>query len=172
MTGNGLRAWLKITNCVDWGEWRIKWRENHANENALGWAVRFYHVNAQRTSLWKETHSAMKDIPVLYNCPLFVLTNCDQKTHCILLSELREPRQTSSANSGYQIHLSTENAVVIESSYLLTMLLLRNEIWISLPKQTENKIKSISLVGSPTKKKKPARSPLAANVTIANFSNK
>ena len=114
----------------------------------------------------------MKDIPVLYNCPLFVLTNCDQKTHCILLSELREPRQTSSANSGYQIHLSTENAVVIESSYLLTMLLLRNEIWISLPKQTENKIKSISLVGSPTKKKKPARSPLAANVTIANFSNK
>ena len=47
----------------------------------------------------------MKNIPVLYNCPLFVLTNCDQKAHCILLSELREPRQTSSAKSGYQINL-------------------------------------------------------------------
>ena len=29
----------------------LKWRENHASENALGWAVRFYYVNAVRTSL-------------------------------------------------------------------------------------------------------------------------
>ena len=29
----------------------LKWRENHASENALGWAVRSYHVNAVRTSL-------------------------------------------------------------------------------------------------------------------------
>ena len=40
------------------------WRENHASQNALGWAGLSYHVSALRTSLWNDTHSGLKIIPV------------------------------------------------------------------------------------------------------------
>ena len=39
-------------------------------ENALGWVLRICHVNAIRTSLWNESHSQMKVIPVAYKKPL------------------------------------------------------------------------------------------------------
>ena len=39
-------------------------RENHAS--ALACAVRFYHLNAVRTSLWNDIHSRMKVIQVSY----------------------------------------------------------------------------------------------------------
>ena len=78
-------------------------------------------------------------------------------TFCYLNSG--NPGKPLQQSQGTKFIFSTENAVVIESSYLLTMLLLRNAIWISLPKQTENKIKSISLIGSPTKKKKNRAQP-------------
>ena len=39
--------------------------QNHVSENfAWGWARQFYHVDAVRTYLWKETHSGMNVIPV------------------------------------------------------------------------------------------------------------
>ena len=37
---------------------------------ALGWAVRFYHLNTVRTSLWNKTHSRMKVNLYRINCPL------------------------------------------------------------------------------------------------------
>ena len=52
--------------------------ENHAKENVLGWAVRFYHVNAVLTSHLDETLSGMKVTPVSpYKRPLkcYVLRN-------------------------------------------------------------------------------------------------
>ena len=40
-------------------------KQNHVSENfAWGWARQFYHVDAVRTYLWKETHSGMNVIPV------------------------------------------------------------------------------------------------------------
>ena len=40
-------------------------KQNHVSENfAWGWARQFYHIDAVRTYLWKETHSGMNVIPV------------------------------------------------------------------------------------------------------------
>ena len=62
-------------------------RKPREREPALGWAVRFYHVNAVRTSQWNETHSGIKFIPVssYINGPLDVMY---YKMVAVLLYEL------------------------------------------------------------------------------------
>lgn len=53
--------------------------ENHASLNALGWAVRCYHVNAIWTSLSNETHSRMTFIPLSYKQPLTLVNSVCEK---------------------------------------------------------------------------------------------
>ena len=51
-----------VANCVVRGRKvheHLIWCENHTIQNALGWAVWFYHVNAAWTSLWNETCSGI-----------------------------------------------------------------------------------------------------------------
>ena len=72
---NWKRTSFRIENCRSSSLGRIAhaypiWRENHVSENTLGEAVRLYHVNAERTSLWNETHYGMKVITVSFPRPL------------------------------------------------------------------------------------------------------
>ena len=41
--------------------------KNHASENALDKAGRFYNVNAVRAPLWHETHSRITSSTLFYN---------------------------------------------------------------------------------------------------------